>query len=208
MIDLYSWPTSNGRKIGIMLEELGVDYRAHAIDIGKDDQFTPEFTALNPNQKIPAIVDQEGPGGAPYTVFESGAILIYLAEKYGKFLSTDPRTRFDTLQWLMFQMGGVGPIFGQLHHFNRAAKEQVPYAITRFTNETRRVYGVLDGRLDEVPYLAGQDYSIADIAVYPWTLRYDWQNMDLNDFPNVKRWFDEISARPAVQRGLDVPKRD
>lgn len=201
MIDLYSWHTSNGRKLYIMLEELGLPYTHHAIDIGKDDQFTPEFIAINPNSKIPAIVDQDGPGGKPYTVFESGAILIYLAEKTGRFYPEETRARYDVLQWLMFQMGGVGPIFGQVHHFLRAAKEKVPYAMERYTKECRRLYGVLDGRLANHQYLV-DEYSIADIATYPWTARYEWQEVDLNEFPNVKRWFDAISARPAVEKAM------
>ncbi len=205
MIDLYSWKTSNGRKLGIMLEELGIPYKAHPIDIGAGDQFTPEFTQLNPNQKIPAMVDSDGPGGKPITLFESGAMLIYLAEKTGRFLPQDPHKRYETIQWLMFQMGGIGPIFGQVHHFKRAAKEQVPYALERYGTECRRLYGVLDGRLADHPYLAADEYTIADIATYPWVLRHPWQEVELGDFPNVKRWFDEISARPAVQTGIEIP---
>ena len=205
MIDLYSWKTSNGRKLGIMLEELGIPYKAHPIDIGAGDQFTPEFTKLNPNQKIPAMVDSDGPGGKPITLFESGAMLIYLAEKTGRFLPQDPHKRYETIQWLMFQMGGIGPIFGQVHHFKRAAKEQVPYALERYGTECRRLYGVLDGRLADHPYLAADEYTIADIATYPWVLRHPWQEVELGDFPNVKRWFDEISARPAVQTGIEIP---
>jgi GST-like protein len=204
MIDLYTWTTPNGRKASIMLEELGLPYNTHAINIGKNDQFTPEFIALNPNSKIPAIVDSEGPDGKPMTVFESGAILIYLAEKTGKLIPSSPRGRSVALQWLMFQMGGVGPIFGQVHHFLRAAKEPVPYAIERYTKETQRLYGVLDARLKDREYLA-DDYSIADIATYPWTARYEWHKTRLEDFANVKRWYDAISARPAVQRGMNVP---
>jgi GST-like protein len=201
MIDLYSWQTSNGRKMYIMLEELGLPYTHHAINIGKDDQFTPEFTAINPNSKIPAMIDQDGPGGKPYTIFESGAMLIYLAEKTGKFLPTEPRARFDVIQWLMFQMGGIGPIFGQVHHFKRSAKEKVPYALARYDKELRRLYGVLNARLEGREFLV-DDYSIADIATYPWTARFEWQEVDLSDFPNVKRWFDVISARPAVQKAM------
>jgi GST-like protein len=204
MIDLYTWGTSNGRKASIMLEECGLAYRTHPIDIGKGDQFKPDFVAINPNSKIPAIVDPEGPEGKPFTLFESGAILVYLAGKTGKFLPASVSGKYIALQWLMFQMGGIGPIFGQVHHFLRAAKEKVPYAIERFGKENRRLYGVLNGRLGEVPFLAGE-YSIADIATYPWVLRHEWQQVDLNDFPNVKRWFDTISARPAVQRGIRVP---
>jgi GST-like protein len=204
MIDLYTWTTPNGRKASIMLEELGLPYDTHAINIGKNDQFTPEFVAINPNSKIPAIVDSEGPDGKPLSVFESGAILIYLAEKTGKLLPASARGRSVALQWLMFQMGGVGPMFGQVHHFLRAAKEPVPYAIDRYTTETRRLYGVLDARLKAHEYLA-DEYSIADIATYPWVARYEWHKTNLDDFPNVKRWFDAISARPAVQRGMKVP---
>ncbi len=205
MIDLYSWHTSNGRKIYIMLEELGLPYTHHVIDIGKDDQFTPEFIAINPNSKIPAIIDQDGPGGGPYTVFESGAVLMYLAEKTGKFLPTEPRARYDVIQWLMFQMGGIGPNFGQAHHFRRAAPERVPYAIKRYTTETRRLWGVLDGRLKDNEWLAAGEYTIADIATFPWIMRYEWQGISLDEFANVKRWFEAIDARPGVQRGLAIP---
>ena len=204
MIDVYSWPTSNGRKVNIMVEELGLDYAMHPIDISKGDQFTPEYSAINPNQKIPAIVDLEGPEGKPYTVIESGAILMYLAEKMGKFLPKDVAARFEVIQWLMFQMGGIGPIFGQAHHFRRAAKQKVPYAIGRFTDETRRLWGVLDGRLAENEYLAG-DYSVADIATFPWTMRHEWQGIELDEYPNVKRWYEAIDARPAVRKGLEFP---
>ena len=187
-----------------MLEECGLPYRVHPIDIGKGDQFKPEFVAINPNSKIPAIVDPNGPEGKPFTLFESGAILVYLAGKTGKFLPRSVSGKYIALQWLMFQMGGIGPIFGQVHHFLRSAKEQVPYAIERFTKENRRLYGVLDTRLNEAPFLA-EEYSIADIATYPWVLRHEWQKVDLAEYPNVKRWFDTISARPAVQRGIRVP---
>jgi GST-like protein len=204
MIDLYTWGTSNGRKASIMLEELGVPYRVFPIDITKGDQFKPDFVAINPNAKIPAIVDPVGPDGKPMPVFESGAILLYLAAKYGQLLPEDLRRRYEALQWLMFQMGGVGPIFGQVHHFLRAAPEPVPYAIERFGKENRRLYGVLEQRLGAVEYLAAT-YSIADIATFPWVLRHEWQRVDLAEFPNVKRWFDAISARPAVQRGIKVP---
>ncbi len=203
MIDLYTWTTSNGRKISIMLEEVGLPYTVHPINIGKDEQFAPEFVKINPNSKIPAIVDGEGPDGKPITIFESGAILIYLAEKTGKLLPTDPRERMTVLQWLMFQMGGIGPMFGQTHHFMRRAREET-YGVERYGKETRRLYGVLDARLGEVDYIAG-DYSIADIATYPWVWRREWQEVDLNDFPNVKRWFDTVGARPAVEKGMNVP---
>ena len=204
MIDLYSWKTSNGRKATIMLEECGLEYRIHPIDISKDDQFTPEFIAINPNSKIPAIIDQAGPDGKPYTVIESGAILMYLAEKSGKFLPTDTAARYDVIQWLMFQMGGVGPIFGQVHHFLRAAKEKVPYGIQRYGTECRRLYGVLNTRLEGRQYLAGE-LSIADFATLPWVSRYDWQEVDLGEYPNVQRWFNELMARPAVARGMELP---
>jgi len=204
MIDLYTWSTPNGRKVSIMLEECALPYRVHPINIGKGEQFTPEFLALNPNNRIPAIVDSAGPDGKPLPLFESGAILIYLAEKTGQLIPKTPRGRLICLQWLMFQMGGVGPMFGQAHHFLRAAKEQVPYGIKRYTEETRRLYGVLQKRLSEADYLA-DEYSIADIATFPWVARFEWHKVDLNDFPAVKRWFDKINARPAVQKGMAVP---
>jgi len=204
MIDLYTWTTPNGRKISIMLEELGLPYRVHAINIGKDDQFKPEYIKINPNSKIPSIVDPEGPDGKPIAMMESGAILVYLADKTGKLLAKGGRARYEALQWLMFQMGGVGPMFGQTHHFLRAAKEQVPYAIERYGKETRRLYGVLNDHLKDHACLAGE-YSIADIATYPWVSRHEWHKVDLNDFAHVKRWFDAISARPAVKKGMDVP---
>ena len=187
-----------------MLEECGLEYAIHPINIGQDDQFTAEFSAINPNSKIPAIIDQDGPDGKPYTVIESGAILMYLAEKTGNFMPEEMAVRYEVIQWLMFQMGGIGPIFGQVHHFKRAAKEQVPYAINRYYTECRRLYGVLDGRLEGREYLAG-DISIADFATLPWVFRFDWQEVDLNDFPNVKRWYDKLMARPALARGMDIP---
>jgi GST-like protein len=205
MIEFYTWTTPNGRKVSIMLEETGLPYRVHPIDISKGDQFTPEFVAINPNSKIPAIVDDEGPDGNPVAIFESGAILIWLAEKSGKLLPAEKRGRIVALEWLMFQMAGVGPMFGQAHHFRRFAPEPVPYAIERYTTETARLYGVLERRLEEVPYLAG-DYSIADIATFPWVARHEWQGVAIDDYPSVKRWFAEIGARPAVQRGMLVPK--
>ena len=204
MIDLYTWSTPNGRKVSIMLEELGLPYRTHPINIGQGDQFKPEFIAINPNSKIPAIVDPDGPDGEPISLMESGAILIYLAEKSGRLMPAKARARHVALQWLMFQMGGVGPMFGQVHHFLRAAKESVPYAIERYTKETQRLYGVLNQRLEGRDYLA-DEYSVADIATYPWVARYEWHKTRLEDFPHVKRWFDSISARPAVQRGMAVP---
>jgi GSH-dependent disulfide-bond oxidoreductase len=204
MIDLYTWKTPNGRKISVMLEECALRYNTHAIDIGKGEQFTPEYVALNPNAKIPTITDPDGPDRKPVTLFESGAILLYLAAKTSRFLPASDRSKYLALQWLMFQMGGVGPMFGQVHHFLRAAKEQVPYAIDRYVKEKDRLYRVLDKRLGAVEYLAGE-YSIADIATYPWVARYEWHKTELGDFPNVKRWYDAISARPAVQRGMAVP---
>lgn len=204
MIDLYTWTTPNGRKVSIMLEELGLPYRVHAINIGKGDQFKPAYVALNPNSKIPTLVDPDGPDGKSYAIMESGAILVYLAGKSGKLLPASARGKYDVLQWLMFQMGGVGPIFGQVHHFIRAAKESDPYSIQRYLKETRRLYAVLDARLKDHDYLAG-GYSIADIATYPWVARYEWHKTSLAEFPHVKRWFDAISKRPAVQKGMKVP---
>lgn len=205
MIDCYTWKTSNGRKATVMLEECGLEYELHPIDITNDEQFTPEFLAVNPNGKIPAIVDRDGPGGKPYTVIESGAILMYLADKTGRFLPQETAARYEAVQWLMFQMGGVGPMFGQVHHFKRAAKERVPYAIDRYYNECRRLYGVLDGRLGGRPFLAGEEVSIADFATVPWVFRHDWQEVDLADFPNVRRWYDALMERPALRRGMDLP---
>ena len=205
MIDLYTWTTPNGRKVSIMLEECGLPYNVHKIDIGKGDQFTPQFLAINPNSKIPAIVDSNGPDGKPITLFESGAILVYLAQHYQKFLPPDWHQLYHVFQWLMFQMGGVGPMFGQTHHFLRAAKEEVPYAIDRYKKETDRLYGVMDKELAKRKFLAGDFYSIADIATYPWVARHEWHKTDLNQFPNVKRWFEEIGKRPAVPRGMTVP---
>ena len=205
MIDLYTWTTPNGRKVSIMLEECGLPYNVHKIDIGKGDQFTPEFVAINPNSKIPAIIDSNGPDGKPITLFESGAILVYLAQHYKKLLPPDWRQLYHVFEWLMFQIGGVGPMFGQTHHFLRAAPEQVPYAIDRYKKETDRLYGVMDKALATREFLGGNVYSIADIATYPWVARYEWHKTDLNQFPNVKRWFEEIGKRPAVQRGMAVP---
>jgi len=205
VIDLYTWSTPNGRKVSVMLEELGLPYRAHPIDINKGDQFTPEYVAICPNSKIPAITDPHGPDGKPITLFESGAILIYLAEKSGRFLPAAPRGRYVTLEWLMFQMGGVGPMFGQAHHFMKFAKVEVPYAIERYGKETKRLYGVMDRQLSKNEYLAGPDYTIADIATYPWVARFEFHRVDLSEFPNVKRWFDAIGQRPAVKKGMAVP---
>ncbi|HEX6960034.1 MAG TPA: glutathione binding-like protein [Ferrovibrio sp.] len=208
MIDLYVWGTSNGRKVSIMLEETGLPYQVFPIDITKNEQFAPDYKRINPNSKIPAIVDHDplaAYGKGPFTLWESGAILIYLAEKTGRFMPQDARGRMIAIQWLMFQMGGVGPNFGQAHHFRRAAKEQVPYALKRFDTEVARLYGVMNERLGESAYLAAADYTIADIATYPWVARHDWQGIDLAAYPNVQRWFEAIKARPAVQRGFEVP---
>lgn len=202
MYDIYNWPTSNGRKINIAVEELEVEYKIHPIALGKGEQFSAKFTNLNPNQKIPGVIDRDGPDGKPYTMFESGAILMYLAEKHGKLMPTDMTKRYEVIQWLMFQMGGVGPNFGQTHHFRRAAPEKVPYAIERFTNETRRLWGVMDKRLDDRDWFAADEFSIADIAVFPWAMRHEWQGISLEEFPNMKRWYETIEARPGVKRGL------
>ena len=205
MIDLYTWSTPNGRKVSIMLDEVGLPYEVHPVNLRKREQFTPEYLSINPNNKIPAIIDRDGPDGRPFTLFESGAILMYLAEKTGKLMPQEIRGRYEVIQWLMFQMGGIGPMLGQAHHFLRSAPEKVPYAIERYCKETRRFYSVLDKRLAAVPFLA-DDYSIADIATYPWVARYEWHEVSLEEFVHVKRWFDEISSRPAVQRGMQVPK--
>ena len=204
MIELYTWKTSNGRKATIMLEECALAYNLHPINIAKDDQFTPEFIAINPNSKIPAMIDTDGPNGEPYTMIESGAMLMYLAEKTGKFMPTEMAARYEVIQWLMFQMGGIGPIFGQVHHFKRAAKEEVPYAINRYYTECKRLYGVLNSRLEGREYLAGE-VSIADFAVLPWVFRHDWQEVDLPEFPNVQRWYNTLMARPALARGMELP---
>ncbi|RFB68777.1 MULTISPECIES: glutathione binding-like protein [unclassified Herbaspirillum] len=204
MIDVYSWATPNGHKVHIMLEELGLDYRAHAIDIGAGDQFTDEFLKISPNNKIPAIVDSDGPDGQPISLFESGAILIYLAGKTGKLLGTTDREKYNVLQWVMFQMGGLGPMLGQAHHFRIYAPEKIEYAVNRYSNEAKRLYGVLDKQLSKTAYLAGDEYTIADIASFPWTRSWKNQGIELSDYPNVQRWFDAINERPAVQRGVTV----
>ena len=200
MIDLYTFTTPNGRKASVMLEEVELPYNVHKIDITTQQQFTPEYVAINPNSKIPAIVDQE----TKIKVFESGAILIYLAEKTGKLLPTDQKSRFQVLEWLMFQMAGVGPMFGQLNHFKRFAPEKIPYAIERYEKETLRIYGVLDKQLQDNEFICG-DYSIADIATYPWVAIYEFQGLTLDNYPNLKRWVDMVQQRPAVQRGMQVP---
>ena len=204
MIEVYSWPTPNGHKVHIMLEECGLPYRVHPVDIGAGAQFEPGFLAISPNNKIPAITDPDGPEGAPISLFESGAILLYLAGKTGRFLPAGTAARYEVLQWLMFQMGGVGPMLGQAHHFRIYAPEKIPYAVDRYTNEARRLYGVMDKRLARSRYLGGPDYSIADIAVYPWLRSWKNQGIDWNEFPHLRGWFDEIGARPAVQRGCEV----
>ncbi len=202
MIELYTSATPNGQKIHIMLEETGLPYRLHWVDLRKGEQFDPEFLKISPNNKIPVILDRNGPGGEPFSVFESGAILIYLAEKTGKFLPAEPRARTRVLEWLMFQVGGVGPMLGQAHHFRAYAREKITYAIERYTNEGARIYRVLDKRLSEQEYLAG-DYSIADMAVFPWIRLHERQGQDMADHPHLSRWFDAIAARPAVARDMD-----
>jgi GSH-dependent disulfide-bond oxidoreductase len=206
MIDFYTWSTPNGIKVAIMLEEIGAAYEIIPVDIGAGDQFKPEFLKISPNNRIPAIVDHDGPGGNPYSLFESGAILLYLAEKSGELLAADSAARFTVIQWLMFQMGNVGPMLGQNHHFRHYAPEQFPYAVERYTNEARRLYCVMDKRLGESAYLAGADYSIADIATFPWIRPHKRQGQELDAFANLKRWFEAIDARPAVQRGIEVLK--
>ena len=203
MIDVYYWPTPNGHKVTIFLEEVGLEYKVIPINIGKGDQFAPDFLKISPNNRMPAIVDHDGPGGAPIAIFESGAILLYLAEKTGRFMPGEIRARYKVLEWLMFQMASVGPMLGQAHHFRRYAPEKLQYAIDRYTNEAHRIYGVVDKRVAEAPYLAGE-YSIADMATYPWLRLYKMQGQDLADFPHLKRWFDAIEARPGVQRGIAV----
>ena len=204
MIEVYSWPTPNGHKVHIMLEECGLAYRVHPVDIGAGDQFAPSFLAISPNNKIPAITDADGPDGEPISLFESGAILLYLAGKTGKLLPRDVRGKYEVLQWLMFQMGGVGPMLGQAHHFRIYAADKIDYAIDRYTNEAKRLYGVINKRLAKSTYLGGHDYSIADIAVFPWLRSWKNQGVEMADYPHLKGWFDEIAKRPAVQRGLEV----
>jgi GST-like protein len=203
-MELYTWPTPNGHKIHIALEELGLPYRAIPVDIAKGDQFRPDFLKISPNNKIPALVDPDGVGGKRMALMESGAILIYLADKTGKLWPADARDRLVALQWLSFQMANVGPMLGQVHHFRHYAPEPMPYAIERYTNETKRIYGVLDRRLGEAPYLGGADYGMADIATFPWLVSWEKQGMVLGDYPHLQRWFDAIAGRPAVQRGLAV----
>ncbi len=202
-IQLHFWPTPNGWKISIMLEELGVPYEVNFVNIGKGDQFKPAFLAISPNNRMPAIVDPEGPGGEAISVFESGAILQYLGRKFGRFYPADERGRVEVEQWLMWQMGGLGPMAGQAHHFRQYAPEKLPYAIERYTNEVNRLYGVMNTRLADREFLAG-DYSIADMAAVGWVKPYERQGQDLNDFPHLKRWFETVMARPAVKRGMAV----
>ena len=204
MIDIYSWPTPNGHKIHIMLEETGLPYRVHGVNIRTGDQFKPEFLTISPNNRIPAIVDHDGPDGKPISLFESGAILIYLSAKTGKLLPLDLQQRYAALCWLMWQMGGVGPMFGQANHFRAYSVEKITYAIERYTNEANRLTNVLDKRLGEARYLAGDEYSIADIAVFPWMRNADRRGINLAEYPHAQRWFDAINARPAVQRALQV----
>jgi GSH-dependent disulfide-bond oxidoreductase len=204
MIDVYTEATPNGHKVHIMLEECGLPYRVHHIRIGEGDQFRPDFLKISPNNKIPAIVDADGPDGKPISLFESGAILLYLASKTGKFLGRNDREKFTTLQWLMFQMGGVGPMLGQAHHFRIYAPEKIEYAINRYTNEAKRLYDVIDRQVAKEGYLAGAEYTIADIATFPWLRSWKNQGIEWDDFPHAKRWFDEIAARPAVVRGVEV----
>ena len=204
MIDLYTWPTPNGHKIHIMLEETGLPYRVHAVDIGAGDQFKPEFLAISPNNKIPAMVDCDGPDGKPISLFESGAMLVYLAAKTGKFLPADLRDKWSALQWLMFQMGSIGPMLGQAHHFLIYAPEKIAYAINRYSKEANRLYGVMDKRLAESKFIACGAYTIADMAIFPWLRSYQNQGVEMDQYPNVKRWFGGIDARPAVQRALQV----
>jgi GSH-dependent disulfide-bond oxidoreductase len=203
MIKLYGWGTPNGRKISIALEEMALLYSVTRVDITKDEQFTEAFLALNPNNKIPVIVDEDGPDGEPITVFESGAILIYLANKTGRLMPASGRAYYRTLEWLMFQMGGIGPMFGQMHHFQRYARDQ-EYGVKRYAKETHRLYGVLDGQLARNEFVAGSDYSIADIAVYPWIARFELHQIEWSSIPNVKRWYDRLGARDAVRRGMEA----
>ena len=203
-IEVYSWATPNGHKVHVMLEECSLPYRVIPVDIGAGDQFAPDFLAISPNNKIPAIVDPNGPDGEPMSLFESGAILLYLAGKTGRFLPQDVRGKYAVLEWLMFQMGGVGPMLGQAHHFRIYAPEKVPYAVDRYTNEAKRLYGVMNRRLAKSKYIAGPDYTIADIAIFPWLRSWKNQGIDWNDHPHLKGWFDEIAGRPAVKRGVEV----
>jgi len=204
MIDLYTWPTPNGHKIHIMLEECKLPYQVHAVNIGTGDQFQTDFLRISPNNKIPAMVDSDGPDGRPISLFESGAMLIYLAAKTGKFMPKGDRAKYEVLQWLMFQMGGVGPMLGQAHHFRIYAPEKIEYAVNRYTNEAKRLYGVMDKRLQSSPWIGGKSYSIADMAIFPWLRSWQNQGIDWADYPHLKIWFDTIAARPAVQKAVQV----
>lgn len=204
MIEVYSWPTPNGHKVHIALEECGLRYRVHPVDIGAGEQFAPAFLAISPNNKIPAITDPDGPDGRPISLFESGAILLYLAGKTGRLLPADVSGKYEALQWLMFQMGSIGPMLGQAHHFRIYAPEKLPYAIERYTNEAKRLYGVLNKRLAHSTYLGGREYGVADIAVFPWLRSWKNQGVEMADYAHLKGWFDEVAKRPAVQRGLEV----
>ena len=204
MIEVYSWATPNGHKVHIMLEECHLPYRVIPVDIGAGDQFRPEFLAISPNNKIPAIVDPDGPDGKPMALAESGAILMYLASKVDRFLPHTTRAKYEVLQWLMFQMGHVGPMLGQTHHFRMYAPQKIDYAIDRYTNEARRLYRVMDTRLAHSRYFVGSEYTIADIAIFPWLRSWENQGIDWTDYPHLKQWFDKVSARPAVQRGVQV----
>jgi GST-like protein len=202
MIELYSWATPNGHKIHIMLEETGLPYRVRKVDLGAKQQLTADYAKINPNGKIPALIDTEGPDGAPITIFESAAILVYLAKKAGKFMPADPEGRYRTLEWLMFQIANIGPMFGQAYHFRSGAPERVPYAVDRYTNEVGRILAVLERRLGVEKYLAGAEYTIADIASWPWIRNSNSHGQNMDEFPNVNRWIAEIAQRPAVRRGL------
>lgn len=204
MIDLYTWPTPNGHKIHIMLEELKLPYKVIPIDIGRGDQFKPSFLKISPNNKMPALVDTKGPSGKPISIFESGAILMYLAEKHGKFMPKQTRGRYEVIQWLMFQMGSVGPMLGQAHHFRAYTKRKIQYAYDRYTNEATRIYGVMDRKLKTSRFIANDKYSIADMAIYPWLRSHERQGQTLDDYPSLKKWYYAIENRPAVQRGLQV----
>jgi len=208
MIDLYYWTTPNGHKVSLFLEEAGLPYKVHPINIGQGDQFKPDFLKIAPNNRIPAIVDHTpADGGAPISLFESGAILLYLAEKTGQFIPKDLRGRQEALQWLFWQMGGLGPMAGQNHHFSQFAPEKIPYAIKRYVDETARLYGVLDRRLADRPFVAGAEYSIADMAIYPWIVSHKWQSQRLEDFPHVQRWFNSIKERPATVRAYELVQK-
>lgn len=206
MIDLYSWMTPNGRKASIMLEACELDYQVHPINIGQGEQFAPDFLAISPNNRIPAIVDHDGPGGQPFSLFESGAILMYLAEKTGKFLPSDPAKRYQVMQWLMWQMGGFGPMLGQAHHFRKFAAEEVPYGIERYTTETKRLWGVLENQLADKSFVV-DELSIADIAIYPWATRYEWQGIDLAELPNAAAWMERMASLSFVAKGMQIPSK-